>query len=66
MSMKDDIARLVDKAPAPKRLDSAINPDAIREQTGLERKRIGKVDSEEVTVESTDGLFTFAVRIVKT
>lgn len=66
MSLKDDISRLVDKKPEPKRLDGAGNPAAIREQTGIERRRIGQVSSEEVTVTSTDGLFTFTVRIVKT
>lgn len=66
MSLKDDITRLVDKKPEPKRLDGAVAPDAIRAQTGIERRRIGQVNSEEVTVTSTDGLFTFTVRVVKT
>jgi hypothetical protein len=65
MSLKDDVARLVPPPPPINRLSPAVAPDAIREQTGLERKQAGKVDSEEVTVESTDGLFTFTVRVVK-
>lgn len=63
--MKDDINRLVARQPADKRLDAAGTPDAIRTGTGLERQKIGKVNSEEVTVESSDGLFTFIVRVVK-
>lgn len=65
MGTKDDINRLVARAPADKRLDTAITPDAIRAKTGLERKQVGTVNSEEVTVQSTDGLFTFTVRVVK-
>lgn len=63
--IKDDITRLVAKPPVDKRLDTAILPAAIREKTGLERQKVGKVNSEEVTVESSDGLFTFIVRVVK-
>jgi hypothetical protein len=63
--MKEDINRLVDKPLPEIKLDNAAVPDAIRAQTGLERQQTGKVNSEEVTVESTDGLFTFTVRVVK-
>lgn len=63
--IKDDIKRLAPAPPADKRLGAARNPAAIRAQTGLERKQAGSVESEQVTVESTDGLFTFTVRVVK-
>lgn len=63
--MQDDITRLVKPAPAAKRLPVAAAPAAIREQTGLERRVAGSVSSEEVTVQSTDGLFSFTVRVVK-
>lgn len=64
--MQDDINRLVAR-PAPEiRLDPADTPAAIREKTGLEARRAGLVNSNEVTVKSTDGLFTFTVRVVST
>lgn len=63
--IKDDLNRLLAKPPAAKRLPAAATPEAIREQTGLEREKLGKVNSEEVTVESSDGLFSFIVRVVK-
>jgi len=63
--MQADINRLVDKPPADKRLDVAATPKPIRAKTGLERKQAGEVASEEVTAISTDGLFTFVVRVVK-
>lgn len=63
--MKDDLNRLVAKPPADKRLNAAGTPDAIRDGIGLERQKLGRVASEEVTVESSDGLFTFIVRVVK-
>lgn len=67
MSVADDITRLVRLPPAEPRLDAAGAPDAIRARTGLERKtRGGATSSEEVTVQSTDGLFTFTVRVVST
>jgi len=65
MSTQADINRLVDPPPADKRLNPAVAPAAIRDKTGLERKQAGDVNSEEVTVESSDGLFTFIVRVVK-
>lgn len=64
--MQDDINRLV-KPPAPdNRLAAAATPEAIRAKTGLESKRAGRVDGTEVTVKSTDGLFTFTVRVLGT
>lgn len=66
MSTQDDINRLVSRPPESPRLDGAITPLAIRAKTGLERKQAGDVNSEVVTVESSDGLFTFIVRVVKT
>jgi len=65
MSLKDDVARLVPPPPAEKRLPAAVAPNSIRAQTGLERKQAGTIRSEEITVESTDGLFTFTVRVAK-
>jgi len=62
--MRDDLNRLIDKPPADKRLPAAETPPAIRSKVGLERKSAGEVDSREVTVESTDGLFSFTVRVV--
>lgn len=63
--MKADINRLVDKPLPEIKLGDATTPSAIRTQTGLEKKQVGNVNSEEVTAESTDGLFTFTVRVVK-
>ena len=63
--MRDDITRLVKPPPPEKRLTPAETPLPIRAQTGLERKSAGDVESTEVTVESTDGLFTFTVQVVK-
>ncbi len=65
--IKDDIARLVGRPPAEKRLDAVTPPPAMPAKTGLERKiRAGGVDLniEEVTVTSTDGLFTFVVNVL--
>jgi hypothetical protein len=65
MSAADDLTRLVKRAPADKRLNSAAIPDAIRDKTGLERlQRAGLAAGTDVTVASTDGLFTFTVRVV--
>lgn len=64
MSIQDDVTRLVKRPAAEKRLQPADMPEAIREQTGLERlKRSVTIKGEEVTVTSTDGLFTFTVRV---
>ena len=57
------------RRPLPEnRLDPVANPDAIRAKTGLERKMAAgaanSVNSQEVTVTSTDGLFTFTVRVL--
>lgn len=65
MSTQDDINRLVNKPPPDNRLDDAKTPDAIRTQTGLEREQTGTAKSKQVTVKSTDGLFTFTVMVVK-
>lgn len=66
MSIKDNINRLVDKPPPDNRLQGESPPAALRAKTGLEPlRRASKVDGTEVTVESTDGLFTFTVRVVK-
>jgi hypothetical protein len=66
VSLQDDITRLVKPPPAAPRLSAAGAPDALRDKTGLERKtRAGAdVSGEEVTVASTDGLFTFTVRVL--
>ncbi|MCK9386072.1 MAG: hypothetical protein M0Q15_15795 [Nevskia sp.] len=63
--IKIDINRLVDKPLPENRLPEAVTPPAIRSKTGLERQKAGDVNSEQVTAESTDGLFTFTVRVVK-
>lgn len=62
----DDLTRLVKPAAPDNRLNGAGAPLAMRDKTGLEPKRIGAVNSEEVTVQTTDGLFVFAVRVVMT
>jgi hypothetical protein len=65
MSLQDDVTRLVRLPPEQRRLDDAISPTAIRPQTGLEKmsRGSGEVTTEEVTAISTDGLFTFVVRV---
>lgn len=65
MSVADDIARLTPRPPADPRLDPARAPRAIREQTGLTRRAAGTVQGDLVTAQSTDGLFAFAVRVIK-
>lgn len=65
MAVKDDIGRLTPRQKPDNRLKPATLPAAIREQVGLERQQTGKVKGEEVTAQSTDGLFTFVVRVVK-
>lgn len=64
-TVPDDLNRLVKPAPPEQKLAGAATPPAIRTKTGLERKQAGNVDSEELTTESSDGLFTFIVRVVK-
>lgn len=66
MATVDDINRLVRPTPPANKLAEAQSPDAIRAQTGFEPKSAGKVDGTQVTVKSTDGLFTFTVTIAKT
>lgn len=64
--MKSDLNRLVEKPRPEIKLDVPATPTAIRAKTGLERQQTGKFgESEEVTAQSTDGLFTFVVRVVK-
>ncbi len=63
--MKDQINRLVDKPLPDLALDAASAPPAIREKTGLEPRRAADINSNEITVESSDGLFTFIVMVVK-
>jgi hypothetical protein len=62
--IRDDLNRLIKPKPPEKKLVTASNPSPIRSQTGLERKQVGSNDSEVVTVISTDGLFTFTVRVL--
>lgn len=66
MSATDDINQLVRPQPAEKKLDTATTPAAIRAKTGLAEKNAGKVNGTQVTVKSTDGLFTFTVTVAKT
>ena len=65
MAAADDINRLVNPPAPEKRLDPAATPDAIRTKTGLAPEQTGKVNGTQVTVKSTDGLFTFTVNVVK-
>ena len=65
MSIKDDINRIAEPTPTPKSLGGAVLPSAIRSKTGLEPKKAATLATEEVTVQSTDGLFTFVVLVVK-
>lgn len=51
--------------PEPVRLGPAGTPVPIRAQTGLAPLHTAKIRTEEVTVQSTDGLFSFVVRVVK-
>jgi hypothetical protein len=65
--MKADLNRLVEKPKPEIKLGAPATPEAMRAKTGLEREQTGKGgESEEVTAQSTDGLFTFVVRVVKT
>lgn len=65
MSIADDLTRLVKPPPAAPRLKTAAQPVAIRAQTGLEKmaRARGDIQTEEVTAISTDGIFTFVVRV---
>ena len=64
--MYAEINRLVTPPPPENSLKAADTPPAIREKTGLERTgQGGQVAGSEVTVQSTDGLFLFTVRVVK-
>lgn len=65
MSMKDDIARLVPRPAEEKRLAPADTPPALRAKTGTQPKAAGRINGEQVTAESTDGLFTFVVTVAK-
>jgi len=59
-----NLARLIPPAPADNRLAPAVAPKAIRDQTGLSARQATRVRGSEVTVQSTDGLFTFVVTVV--
>ena len=65
--MKNDINRLVAPAPAAIRLPPAKPLDAIPARTGLERQGGGSGDvaTQEITVQSTDGLFSFTIKAIK-
>jgi hypothetical protein len=63
--MQDDLTRLIKKPPVENRLDPAKTPLAIRSKIGLERKVAGDVQTEEKTLVSSDGLFTFTVNVLK-
>ena len=67
MSLTLDLNSLVRRPLPENRLEPVANPAAIRAKTGLERKLAGtanSVNSQEVTVTSTDGLFTFTVDVL--
>lgn len=67
MPIKNDIGRLVPPPDKTPRLDAVKSPAALRAKTGLERKQAAKSSAgQEITVQSTDGLFTFTVQVVKT
>lgn len=61
----DQFNRLVKRPEPENKLAPAATPPAIRAQTGIERTQTGKVESKQVTAQSTDGLFTFVVNVVK-
>lgn len=63
--MKDDLNKLVNRPPAEVRLGEPAIPLAMRTKTGLEREAAANVEGEEVEVQSTDGVFTFVVRVIK-
>lgn len=60
-----DLTRILKKPPADPKLGDPQTPTAIRQKTGLERERSGKVKGKEVTATSTDGLFTFVVQVIE-
>lgn len=64
-TLKDDLARLASRPAVDNRLTAAGTPPAKRAQTGIERKQTGKVAGDTVTAQSTDGLLTFVVTVVK-
>lgn len=67
MPIKNDIGRLVPPPDKTPRLGAAKSPTALRAKTGVERKQSAKAQAgQEITVQSTDGLFTFTVQVVKT
>lgn len=65
--MRDEINKLLLLPPPDKRLPVVETPTAFRDRVGLERKMAGGASSSagsgEVTVQSTDGLFLFTVRV---
>lgn len=68
LTIYQSINSLVDKPQPKEKLKPPETPDAIRAKTGLERKTAAgadnSVNSQEVTVTSTDGLFTFTVDVL--
>lgn len=66
MSIADDITRLARQEPARQRLRNAVDPRAIRDQTGLQLRARASASAEgdEVVAKSTDGIFTFVVRVL--
>lgn len=63
--MKSEINRLVDPPPPDNSIGPAEMPKAIRAKTNLAARQAGLYETEIKTVESTDGLFTFTVQVLK-
>lgn len=67
MSLADDITRLARQEPARNRLRPAVEPRSIREATGLQLRARASANAQgdEVVAQSTDGIFTFVVKVVR-
>lgn len=65
MSIRDDLARLAPPEKPDARLKRAGDPPPKRTQTGLQPVRAARVAADLVTAQSTDGLLTFVVQIVR-
>ncbi len=78
MNLKESLNRLQTPPPAEKKLVTAETPAAMRQTTGLsdrgggiaspltETAYAGRTWHPAQTLTSTDGVFTFAVRFIKT
>lgn len=66
MTLARDLGKLVQPQGGNTGLDPAGQRPALPARTGLEAEKGGKVQGREISVKSTDGLFLFTVRVVKT